>query len=45
MRIAIDTDLKTLTVVDDGGERTLDLFGKEAFEFVSRLWLKTSWNH
>jgi cephalosporin hydroxylase len=44
MRIAIDTDLKTLTVVDDGGERTIDLFSKEAFELVSRLWLKTSWN-
>ena len=41
MRIVIDTDAKTLTA-DDG--QALDLYGKEAFETVSDLWLKTSWN-
>jgi cephalosporin hydroxylase len=44
MRIAIDTERKTLTVAGAGGERTLDLFGREAFEVLSDLWLKTSWN-
>lgn len=41
MQIIIDTDKRQLTV--DGG-RTLDLYGKEAFELISELWLKTSWN-
>ena len=40
MRIVIDTAERTLTT--DG--RRLDLYGKEAFELISDLWLKTSWN-
>ena len=41
MRIVIDTAEKTLVAAD--GQR-LDLYGKEAFELISELWLKTSWN-
>jgi cephalosporin hydroxylase len=41
MRIVIDTTDRTL-VANDG--RRLDLYGKEAFEHISDLWLKTSWN-
>jgi cephalosporin hydroxylase len=41
MRIVIDTDARTLTA-DGGG--ALDLYGKEAFDLVSDIWLKTSWN-
>ena len=44
MRIEIDTKKNTLSVTDAGAARTLDLYGKEAFELVSQLWLKTSWN-
>jgi cephalosporin hydroxylase len=44
MRIEIDTEKNTLSVTDAGAARTLDLYGKEAFELVSGLWLKTSWN-
>ncbi len=44
MRIEIDTEKNTLSVTDAGAARTLDLYGKEAFELVSQLWLKTSWN-
>ena len=44
MRIEIDTEKNTLSVTDAGAARTLDLYGKEAFELVSDLWLKTSWN-
>lgn len=44
MRIQIDTDSRELSVTDGGGARTLDLYGKEAFELLSRVWLKTSWN-
>lgn len=41
MRITIDTEAKTLT---PGNGPTFDLYGKEAFELLSHLWLKTSWN-
>jgi len=41
MKLTIDTDRKQLTI--EGGE-TLDLYGKPAFELLSELWLKTSWN-
>jgi len=44
MRILIDTDAQKLTIESDGAPRTLDLYGKEAFELISDLWLKTSWN-
>jgi cephalosporin hydroxylase len=40
LRIVIDTAERTLAA--DG--RRLDLYGKEAFELISDLWLKTSWN-
>ena len=40
MRIVIDTIEKTLTA----DSQRLELYGKEAFELVSELWLKTSWN-
>jgi cephalosporin hydroxylase len=41
MRIIIDTAEKSLVAADG---RRLDLYGKEAFELISDLWLKTSWN-
>jgi cephalosporin hydroxylase len=41
MRIVIDTTEQALFAVD--GKR-FDLYGKEAFELISELWLKTSWN-
>src|SRR6266481_3175186 len=44
MRITIETKTRRLTLEDDGEVRTLDLYGKEAFELISHLWLKTSWN-
>jgi len=44
MRLTIDTDSKTL-VVESAAERPeLDLYGKEAFERISDIWLKMSWN-
>lgn len=44
VRILIDTDKKQLVVETADGSRALDLYGKEAFELISDLWLKTSWN-
>jgi cephalosporin hydroxylase len=41
MRIVIDTEAKT---IEREGGSTLDLYGKEAFELISDLWLKTGWN-
>ena len=41
MRVEIDTETRSL-VLDDGTK--LDLYGKQAFEVLSELWLKTSWN-
>jgi cephalosporin hydroxylase len=41
MRMVIDTEGKTLTSGDD---KAIDLYGREAFELISDLWLKTSWN-
>jgi cephalosporin hydroxylase len=41
MRIMIDMAEKALIHADG---RRLDLYGKEAFELISELWLKTSWN-
>lgn len=44
MRLTIDTDSNALTIDQDGRARKLDLYGKEAFELISDLWMKTSWN-
>ena len=44
MRILIDTEEKQLVVEKAQERRTLDLYGKEAFQLLSDLWLKTSWN-
>jgi cephalosporin hydroxylase len=44
MKISIDTDARQLTAAEGAGERQLDLYGKEAFEILSDLWMKVSWN-
>jgi cephalosporin hydroxylase len=41
VRIVIDTEAKTLAKGDGG---LIDLYEQEAFELISRLWLKASWN-
>lgn len=41
MNFAISTADRTLTLQDG---YVLDLYGKEAFELISQLWLATSWN-
>ncbi len=46
MKLIIDTTRRTLEIAGEGGTQpeTLDLYGKPAFELLSDLWLKTSWN-
>jgi cephalosporin hydroxylase len=44
VKMLIDTESKTLSVTDETGQRTLPLYSKDAFEAVSRQWLKIGWN-
>ena len=44
MRLTIDTDAKTLTRSIAGQVKTVDLYSKEAFEFISREWLRVGWD-
>jgi len=41
MRVILDTKAKTLEL--DSG-KTMNLYGKDAFELISDIWLKMSWN-
>ena len=45
MKITIDTDAKTLTVLNGShAEETLPLYSDRAFELISQQWLKVGWN-
>lgn len=44
MKISIDTDEKTLVYQDDSGEKTIGLYSKEAFEIISRPWVRVGWS-
>ena len=43
MKVAIDTESRTLTVTDAGASRTLGLYTREAFEALSHVWMTTGW--
>lgn len=43
MRLTVDTDLKTMTIADDAGDREVDLFSAQAFEVLADLWVKVGW--
>ena len=44
MKLTLDTDAQTLTLVQDGQTETLPLYGKAAFEAISRQWVRVGWN-
>lgn len=44
MKLTIDTSAGELSVEQEGRKRSLDLYGIEAFELLSAIWMKTSWN-
>jgi len=44
MKLIIDTSEKTLTRETEGERHTVALYSKEAFELLSRQWLKVGWN-
>jgi cephalosporin hydroxylase len=43
MRLTIDTDTRELEVERDGARRTVPLYSKEAFELLSREWVRVGW--
>ena len=44
MKILIDTVEKILTLEDEGKIRKLELYSKEAFQHISKLWVQVGWN-
>ena len=44
MKINIDTLASTLEIADENGARTLPLYSDEAFEIISRQWVRVGWN-
>ena len=44
MKITIDTKQNVLVEEKEGEEKTFELYSKDAFERLSRYWLKIGWN-
>lgn len=44
MKLTLDTEHQTLTLEDAGKTTHLDLYSKEAFEAISRHWVRVGWN-
>lgn len=44
MKLILDTEAKTLTMEAAGQTKVLDLYSKEAFEAISREWVRVGWN-
>ena len=44
MKLTVDTDRGTLVLESNGGSVSMALYSEEAFEVLSRLWLKVGWN-
>ena len=44
MKLTLDTESQTLTLVDAGHTETLPLYSKQAFEAISRQWVRVGWN-
>lgn len=44
MKLMLDTEAKTLTLEEAGQIRNMELYSKEAFETLSRQWLRVGWS-
>lgn len=44
MKLTLDTEANTLTLDDAGKIQTLDMYSREAFEAISRQWVRVGWN-
>lgn len=44
MKLTLDTDAGTLTIEEKKEKYSLPLYSKEAFEIISRQWVRVGWN-
>lgn len=44
MKLVIDTEARQLSIEEAGITRTLELYSREAFEAISRQWVRVGWN-
>ncbi|HEU5023162.1 MAG TPA: CmcI family methyltransferase, partial [Bryobacteraceae bacterium] len=44
MNLTIDNDNRVLAVEDSDGRREFPLFSREAFELISREWVRVGWS-
>lgn len=44
MQLTIDTETRTLSLVDGAQRQELPLYSREAFEALSRQWVRVGWN-
>lgn len=44
MKLTVDTEANTLTLEEAGKIKTLNLYSKDAFEVISRQWVRVGWN-
>lgn len=44
MKLTLDTESRILTIDDGDKPRELDLYSREAFEAISRQWVRVGWN-
>lgn len=44
MKLIIDTEAKTLVEEQNGATQQFDLYSREAFERISRQWVRVGWN-
>jgi len=44
MKIVVDTDANEIEVTSTASRETYPLYSKEAFEVLSKMWLKVGWN-
>lgn len=44
MKLILDSETKTLSIEEDGQVTVLDLYSKNAFEAISRQWVRVGWD-
>jgi len=44
MKLVLDTETNTLILDEDGQTQTVSLYSQEAFEAISRQWVRVGWN-
>lgn len=44
MKLTLDTQAQTLSFEDNGDQKNLNLYSDEAFQIISKYWIKIGWN-